>query len=88
MPLLVSCDFVTQTCTVSSQEICLLIFLTGSSCSGVKENIFLVMYPKAVKVLACGEGLQGALASGQDMEGLQLGLWNLNICIEKVDAKC
>ena len=88
MALLVSCDFVTQTCTVSSQEICLIIFLTGSSCSRVKENIFLVTYPKAVKVLACGEGLRGALASGQDMESLQLRLWNLNLCIKKVDAKC
>ena len=88
IPLLVSCDLVTQTCTVSSQEICLIISLTGSSCSGVKENIFLVTYLKAVKVLACGEGLRGALASGQDMESLQLRLWNLNICIEKVDAKC
>ena len=88
MPLLVSCDFVTQTCTVSSQEICLIIFLTGSSCSGVKENIFLVTYPKAIRVLACWKGLRGALASGQDMESLQLRLWNLNICIEKVDVKC
>ena len=61
MPLLVSCDFVTQACTVSSQEICLIISLTRSSCSGVKRNIFLVTYPKSVKVLACsgvgaGEG--------------------------------
>ena len=60
MPLLVSCDFVTQTCTVSSQEICLIIFLTGGSCSRVKENIFLVTYPKAVKVLAWGK-VSGAL---------------------------
>ena len=60
MPLLVSCDFFTQTCAVSSQEICLIIFLTGSSCSGVKEDIFLVTYPKAVKVLACGK-VSGAL---------------------------
>ena len=88
MPLLVSCDFVTQTCAVSSQEICLIIFLTGGSCSSVKENIFLVTYPKAVKVLARGKGLRGSLASGQDKESLQPRLWNLNICIEKVDAKC
>ena len=66
----------------------MIIFLTGSSCSGVKENIFLVTYPKAVKVLACEEGLRGALASGQDMESLQLRLWNLNLCIKKIDAKC
>ena len=82
MPLLVSCDFVTQTCAVSSQEICLIIVLTGGSCSRVKENIFLVTYPKAVKVLAWGEG------AWQDKESLQPRLWNLNIYIEKVDAKC
>ena len=29
-----------------------------------------------------------ALRGGQRKESLQLRLWNLNICIEKVNAKC
>ena len=39
--------------------------------------------------LACKQALLGALVAGQEKEGsLQLCLWNLKICIEKVDAKC
>ena len=39
--------------------------------------------------LACEQALQGALAAGRKKkESLQLPLWNLNICIKKVDAKC
>ena len=35
------------------------------------------------------EHLRGALAAGgKRKESLQLRLWNLNICIEKVEAKC
>ena len=37
-------------------------------------------------ILACEQALQGAPAAGR--ESLQLRLWNLNICIQKVDAKC
>ena len=40
-------------------------------------------------LIACEQALRGALAAGQEKEkSLQLRLWNLNICIEKVDAKC
>ena len=40
--------------------------------------------------LACEQALPGALAAGREKErrALQLRLWNLNICSEKVDAKC
>ena len=39
--------------------------------------------------LACEQALQGALAAGRKKkESLQLPLWNLNICIKKVDVKC
>ena len=40
--------------------------------------------------LACEQALTGALAAGREKErrALQLRLWNLNICSEKVDAKC
>ena len=34
--------------------------------------------------LACEQALRG----GKRKDSLQLGLWNLNTCIEKVDAKC
>ena len=34
--------------------------------------------------LACEQALRG----GKRKESLHLRLWNLNICIEKVDAKC
>ena len=37
-------------------------------------------------ILACEQALQGAPAAGR--ESLQLRLWNLNIYIQKVDAKC
>ena len=37
-------------------------------------------------ILACEQALQGAPAA--ERESLQLRLWNLNICIQKVDAKC
>ena len=36
--------------------------------------------------VACEQALRGA--GGKRKESLQLRLWNLNICIEKVDAKC
>ena len=40
--------------------------------------------------LACEQALQGALAAEQEYrkESSQLRLWNLNICIEKVDVNC
>ena len=40
--------------------------------------------------LACEQALQGALwrRGGKRKESLQLRLWNLGICIEKVEAKC
>ena len=37
------------------------------------------------------QALWGALAvggGGERKESLQVRLWNLNICIKKVDAKC
>ena len=38
--------------------------------------------------ITCEQVLQGAPKEGREKEGgLQLRLWNLNICIEKVDAK-
>ena len=41
------------------------------------------------KKLACEQALQGALATGQQKEGeLATHLWNLNICIKIVNAKC
>ena len=41
------------------------------------------------KKLACEQALQGALATGQQKEGeLATHLWNLNICIKIVKAKC
>ena len=40
-------------------------------------------------MIACEQALRGTLAGvGKKKESLQLQLWNLNICIEKVDAKC
>ena len=38
--------------------------------------------------VACQQALWGALAAEREKDNLQLRLWNLNICIEKVDAKC
>ena len=39
--------------------------------------------------VACDQALRGALAAGRERkETLQPRLWNLNIRIEKVDAKC
>ena len=39
--------------------------------------------------LACEQALQGAVVAGRKKkESLQLRLWNLIICIKKVDAKC
>ena len=40
--------------------------------------------------LACEQALRGALAAerGERKESVQLRLWNLNICIKKVNAKC
>ena len=39
--------------------------------------------------VACEQALQDTLVAGWEKEGeLQLRLRNLNICIEKVDAKC
>ena len=38
--------------------------------------------------IACEQALWGALAAEREKDNLQLRLWNLNICIEKVDAKC
>ena len=46
---------------------------------------------RADKVIrqACEQAHRGALVAGRKRkESLQLSLWNLNICIEKVDAKC
>ena len=41
------------------------------------------------KKLACEQALQGALATGRQKEGeLATHLWNLNICIKIVNAKC
>ena len=37
---------------------------------------------------ASSPGALGALGGGKRKGSLQLRLWNLNICIEKVDAKC
>ena len=49
------------------------IFCGGSSCSNI-------VYEQA---------LGGALETGREKEGeLASRSWNLNICIEKVDAKC
>ena len=50
-----------------------------------------------VKILLSVQNTPSLLASspgrscgwaGKGKESLQLRLWNLNICIEKVDAKC
>ena len=39
--------------------------------------------------VACEQGLRGTLASGREKEGeFATHLWNLNICMEKVNAKC
>ena len=38
-------------------------------------------------IVACKQALWGSLAVGQEKEG-ELRLWNLNICMEKVNAKC
>ena len=39
--------------------------------------------------VTCQQALRGALEARRERkESLQLRLWNLNICIEKVDAKC
>ena len=40
-------------------------------------------------LLACEQALRGGEErGGKRKESLQLRLWNLNICIEKVNAKC
>ena len=41
-------------------------------------------------LIACEQALRGALAAGleKEKELATICLWNLNICIEKVDAKC
>ena len=47
-----------------------------------------MVYLIAWKV-ASEQALRGTLSSGREKEGeLATHLWNLNICIEKVDAKC
>ena len=42
----------------------------------------------ATKHIASKQALWGTLVAGGRKERLQLCLWNLNICIEKVTAKC
>ena len=42
----------------------------------------------ATKHIASKQALWGTLVAGGRKERLQLCLWNLNICIEKVNAKC
>ena len=45
--------------------------------------------PKFFFNVACKQALQDTLVAGWEKEGeLQLRLRNLNICIEKIDAKC
>ena len=42
----------------------------------------------ATKHIASKQALWGTLVAGGRKERLQLCLWNLNICVEKVSAKC
>ena len=55
-----------------------------TSDSGIK-----MIFGRWPEVIACEQALRGALAAGREKEeSLQLCLWNLKICIEKLDAKC
>ena len=61
--------------------------LTHVRSSGFQNPGIFFSFRDSVKViLACEQALHGAPAAGR--ETLQLRLWNLNICIENVDAKC
>ena len=41
-----------------------------------------------IMIVTCEQALRGTLAGdGKRKESLELHLWNLNICIEKVNAK-
>ena len=46
------------------------------------------MQPVQPGALTCKQVLRALWRGGKKKESLQLRLWNLNICIEKVDAQC
>ena len=55
----------------------------------LKFNSQLTFAIFAAVSLACEQALRGLWwQGGKRKESLQLGLWNLNICIEKVYVKC
>ena len=83
--LLFQGNVVCQNCILT--ELDLSAFLDGNGQLSVEATV--CIRELFMKKVACQQALRGDLAVGRERkESLQLRLWNLNNCIEKVGVKC